>query len=230
MGSLVSCLFVIFSPWVGTIILFTSNILSAYILNLEDLFSGLWTAVWIWSSHKRILSLWKQYRTDLANLTLAKLHLKSVKVTIAGLGPQFISIHDFVQKIMMSLFNIYGIVCSWFHFTLSCIVPILSYLINIHISFKFTSFSSLLPATVNATTPTPPTVTTNMPDTNRNDKPNNGKKSCVTFFLVLCLEQIYCILRCVFYTIIMSRVMSHFWSHVHWNKSGLISLHHVRMV
>ncbi|RMC12870.1 hypothetical protein DUI87_10395 [Hirundo rustica rustica] len=28
-------------------------------------------------------------------------------------------------------------------------------------------------ATVNATTPTPPTVTTNMPDTNRNDKPNN---------------------------------------------------------
>ncbi|KAF2974460.1 hypothetical protein EK904_010020, partial [Melospiza melodia maxima] len=29
-------------------------------------------------------------------------------------------------------------------------------------------------ATVNATTPTPPTVTTNMPDTNRNDKPNNG--------------------------------------------------------
>ncbi|KAJ7402839.1 adhesion G-protein coupled receptor G6 isoform X1 [Pitangus sulphuratus] len=29
-------------------------------------------------------------------------------------------------------------------------------------------------ATVNATTPTPPTVTTNMPDTNRKDKPNNG--------------------------------------------------------
>lgn len=96
----------------------------------------------------------------------------------------------------MCLFGIYGIVCRWFHFTLSCVVPILSYLINIHISFKFTSFSSLLPATVNATTPTPPTVTTNMPDTNRNDKPNNGKKSCVTFFLVLCLEPIDCISRC----------------------------------
>lgn len=115
----------------------------------------------------------------------------------------------------MCLFNIYGIVCRWFHYTLSCVVPILSYLINIHISFKFTSFSSLLPATVNATTPTPPTVTTNMPDTNRNDKPNNGKKSCVTFFLVLCLEQIYCILRGVFCAIVMSRVMSLFWSHFH---------------
>lgn len=109
---------------------------------------------------------------------------------------------------IMCFFNIYSIVCRWFHFTLSCIVPILSYLINIHISSKFTSFSSLLPATVNATTPTPPTVITNMPDTNRNDKPNNGKKSCVTFFLVLCLKQICCILRCVFPTIIMSRVMS----------------------
>lgn len=100
------------------------------------------------------------------------------------------------------------------------IVPILSYLINIHISFKFTSFSSLLPATVNATTPTPPTVTTNMPDTNRNDKPNNGKKSCVTFFLVLCLKQICCILKCVFPTIIMSKVMSQFWSHLHWINQG----------
>lgn len=124
----------------------------------------------------------------------------------------------------------YGIVCRCFHFTLSCVVPILSYLINIHISFKFTSLSSLLPATVNATTPTPPTVTTNMPDTNRNDKPNNGKKSCVTFFLVLCLEQNYCILRCVFHSIIMSRVMPQFWSHLHWNKSEVTSLNHVRMV
>ncbi|NXB59870.1 AGRG6 protein, partial [Struthidea cinerea] len=36
------------------------------------------------------------------------------------------------------------------------------------------NLGSLCQATVNATTPTPPTVTTNMPDTNRNDKPNNG--------------------------------------------------------
>ncbi|KAM9564252.1 adhesion G-protein coupled receptor G6 isoform 2-T2 [Guaruba guarouba] len=35
------------------------------------------------------------------------------------------------------------------------------------------NLGSLCQATVNATTPTPPTVTTNMPDTNRNDKPNN---------------------------------------------------------
>ncbi|XP_055666321.1 adhesion G-protein coupled receptor G6 isoform X6 [Falco peregrinus] len=36
------------------------------------------------------------------------------------------------------------------------------------------NLGSLCQATVNATTPTPPTVSTNMPDTNRNDKPNNG--------------------------------------------------------
>lgn len=36
------------------------------------------------------------------------------------------------------------------------------------------NLGSLCQATVNATTPTPPTVTTNMPDTNRTDKPNNG--------------------------------------------------------
>ncbi|NWV06357.1 AGRG6 protein, partial [Ptilonorhynchus violaceus] len=36
------------------------------------------------------------------------------------------------------------------------------------------NLGSLCQATVNATTPTPPTVTTNMPDTNRKDKPNNG--------------------------------------------------------
>ncbi|NXO34949.1 AGRG6 protein, partial [Locustella ochotensis] len=36
------------------------------------------------------------------------------------------------------------------------------------------NLGNLCQATVNATTPTPPTVTTNMPDTNRNDKPNNG--------------------------------------------------------
>ncbi|NXX87015.1 AGRG6 protein, partial [Urocolius indicus] len=36
------------------------------------------------------------------------------------------------------------------------------------------NLGSLCQATVNATTPTPPAVTTNMPDTNRNDKPNNG--------------------------------------------------------
>ncbi|NXE76690.1 AGRG6 protein, partial [Cochlearius cochlearius] len=36
------------------------------------------------------------------------------------------------------------------------------------------NLGSLCQATVNATTPTPPTVTTNMPATNRNDKPNNG--------------------------------------------------------
>ncbi|KFZ68219.1 G-protein coupled receptor 126, partial [Podiceps cristatus] len=36
------------------------------------------------------------------------------------------------------------------------------------------NLGSLCQATVNATTPPPPTVTTNMPDTNRNDKPNNG--------------------------------------------------------
>ncbi|KAJ7419161.1 hypothetical protein WISP_55419 [Willisornis vidua] len=36
------------------------------------------------------------------------------------------------------------------------------------------NLGSLCQATVNATTPTPPTVTTNMPDTNRNDKPNNA--------------------------------------------------------
>ncbi|NXN65171.1 AGRG6 protein, partial [Himantopus himantopus] len=36
------------------------------------------------------------------------------------------------------------------------------------------NLGDLCQATVNATTPTPPTVTTNMPDTNRNDKPNNG--------------------------------------------------------
>uniref|UniRef100_A0A8C3P1F4 Adhesion G-protein coupled receptor G6 n=1 Tax=Cyanoderma ruficeps TaxID=181631 RepID=A0A8C3P1F4_9PASS len=36
------------------------------------------------------------------------------------------------------------------------------------------NLGSLCQATVNATTPTPPTVTTNMPDTNRNDKQNNG--------------------------------------------------------
>ncbi|KFQ60213.1 G-protein coupled receptor 126, partial [Pelecanus crispus] len=36
------------------------------------------------------------------------------------------------------------------------------------------NLGSLCQATVNATTPTPPTVTTNMPDSNRNDKPNNG--------------------------------------------------------
>ncbi|NWZ44745.1 AGRG6 protein, partial [Brachypodius atriceps] len=36
------------------------------------------------------------------------------------------------------------------------------------------NLGSLCQATVNATTPTPPTVITNMPDTNRNDKPNNG--------------------------------------------------------
>ncbi|XP_035176531.1 adhesion G-protein coupled receptor G6 isoform X1 [Oxyura jamaicensis] len=35
------------------------------------------------------------------------------------------------------------------------------------------NLGSLCQATVNATTPTPPTVTTNMPDTNRTDKPNN---------------------------------------------------------
>ncbi|XP_053918143.1 adhesion G-protein coupled receptor G6 isoform X6 [Cuculus canorus] len=35
------------------------------------------------------------------------------------------------------------------------------------------NLGSLCQATVNATTPTPPTVTTNMPDTNRKDKPNN---------------------------------------------------------
>ncbi|XP_055569893.1 adhesion G-protein coupled receptor G6 isoform X7 [Falco cherrug] len=35
------------------------------------------------------------------------------------------------------------------------------------------NLGSLCQATVNATTPTPPTVSTNMPDTNRNDKPNN---------------------------------------------------------
>ncbi|XP_010017158.1 PREDICTED: uncharacterized protein LOC104409073, partial [Nestor notabilis] len=35
------------------------------------------------------------------------------------------------------------------------------------------NLGNLCQATVNATTPTPPTVTTNMPDTNRNDKPNN---------------------------------------------------------
>ncbi|NXN77218.1 AGRG6 protein, partial [Bombycilla garrulus] len=36
------------------------------------------------------------------------------------------------------------------------------------------NLGSLCQATVNATTPTPPTVITNMPDTNRKDKPNNG--------------------------------------------------------
>nr|XP_013814382.1 PREDICTED: G-protein coupled receptor 126 [Apteryx mantelli mantelli] len=36
------------------------------------------------------------------------------------------------------------------------------------------NLGSLCQATVNATTPTPPIVTTNMPDTNRTDKPNNG--------------------------------------------------------
>ncbi|NWR76667.1 AGRG6 protein, partial [Centropus unirufus] len=36
------------------------------------------------------------------------------------------------------------------------------------------NLGSLCQATVNATTPTPPTVTTNMPDTNRKDKSNNG--------------------------------------------------------
>ncbi|NXK08754.1 AGRG6 protein, partial [Herpetotheres cachinnans] len=36
------------------------------------------------------------------------------------------------------------------------------------------NLGSLCQATVNATTPTPPTVSTNMPDTNRHDKPNNG--------------------------------------------------------
>ncbi|OXB62245.1 hypothetical protein ASZ78_015171 [Callipepla squamata] len=36
------------------------------------------------------------------------------------------------------------------------------------------NLGSLCQATVNATTPTPPTVTTNMPDTNRTDKPNNA--------------------------------------------------------
>ncbi|KAM6126736.1 adhesion G-protein coupled receptor G6 [Pterocles gutturalis] len=36
------------------------------------------------------------------------------------------------------------------------------------------NLGNLCQATVNATTTTPPTVTTNMPDTNRNDKPNNG--------------------------------------------------------
>ncbi|KAI1240867.1 hypothetical protein IHE44_0009314 [Lamprotornis superbus] len=36
------------------------------------------------------------------------------------------------------------------------------------------NLGSLCQATVNATTRTPPTVTTNMLDTNRNDKPNNG--------------------------------------------------------
>ncbi|XP_065691176.1 adhesion G-protein coupled receptor G6 isoform X2 [Patagioenas fasciata] len=36
------------------------------------------------------------------------------------------------------------------------------------------NLGSLCQATVNATTPTPPTVTTNMRDTNRTDKPNNG--------------------------------------------------------
>ncbi|XP_072188036.1 adhesion G-protein coupled receptor G6 isoform X2 [Excalfactoria chinensis] len=36
------------------------------------------------------------------------------------------------------------------------------------------NLGNLCQATVNATTPTPPIVTTNMPDTNRTDKPNNG--------------------------------------------------------
>uniref|UniRef100_A0A670XZX1 Adhesion G-protein coupled receptor G6 n=1 Tax=Pseudonaja textilis TaxID=8673 RepID=A0A670XZX1_PSETE len=65
----------------------------------------------------------------------------------------------------------------------SCI-PILPDLINIHIPYKFNSFSSLLPATVSSTTPSP-TVTTNMPDTNRTDKIMDGKKFNVIFSLIM---------------------------------------------
>lgn len=80
------------------------------------------------------------------------------------------------------------------------IVPI-DCLINIHVPFKFTYFSSLLPATVNSTT-TSPTVTTNMPDTNRTDKQNNGKKLNVTLSLLCNSEvvmhfKIACEITCV---------------------------------
>lgn len=82
----------------------------------------------------------------------------------------------------------------------SYIIPILPDIINFHVLSKFSSFSSLLPATVNSTT-TSPTVTTNMPDTNRTDNENNGKKFNVTFicyitkkcYNILCLPLVFSI-------------------------------------
>ncbi|XP_035176534.1 adhesion G-protein coupled receptor G6 isoform X3 [Oxyura jamaicensis] len=50
------------------------------------------------------------------------------------------------------------------------------------------NLGSLCQATVNATTPTPPTVTTNMPDTNRTDKPNNGGLFYRISITVFCLN------------------------------------------
>lgn len=210
MSVLFSSLFVVFSLWGRTKILLTSSILSARTLELLHFTQPRLS----WEDFESVKGVqdWS-----------CKIYTSKIPTAVSvsedcriGASVHIYSSLSTEKIIIMWFFNIYGIMCRWFHFTLSCIVPILSYLINIHISFKFTSFSSLLPATVNATTPTPPTVITNMPDTNRKDKPNNGKKSCVTFFLVLCLKRICCILRCVFPTIIMSRVMSQFWSHLHW--------------
>lgn len=72
-------------------------------------------------------------------------------------------------------------------------------LINIHVPYKFNSFSSLLPATVSATTPSP-TITTNMPDTNRTDKITDGKTFNVIFsligYIILSFEHICIIYEC----------------------------------